>query len=292
MLLFKNTPLLLSMTLLFASMAHAEDETKKSNGSLNVDSICADAAKILCLQASKIVAKAACVKHLKAEEIYSPKAIFDKACIKKIATTDLCLTGTLQTNHFECCQKYKAAATYGANTLYTLGDPLNWDVILDDPNGNTAMGPFSYTVPVTGYYVVTFHMDHHSLSGSGLINGAPVGQLRLFINGNELRSQYTPFLSFSDMQKTSLTTLCLLNAGDVVTMNYNVLMFDIASGFIPYVGTIIVEGNGGFAGESGFAIHYLSSICNGTTPCPEISCTSSHINCHPCEVNCCERDCK
>ena len=147
------------------------------------------------------------------------------------------------------CQKYRAAVTFNANTVYTLGAPINWNKVLDDPNANVTLAPFSYTVPVSGYYIVTFHMDHFGLAGAGVISGIPIGQLRVLVNNNELRSQYTPFLSFLTEQKTSLTSLCLLNAGDKITTLYNVLILNSSTGVQPYAGTVTVEGNGSFLGK-------------------------------------------
>lgn len=204
-------------------------------------------------------------------------------CSQRGTINNLCVND-LTVGNLNHCAKWRAAVTLGADTSYSLGSPIQWDTVLDDPNGNIAMGPFSYTAPVSGYYIITLHMDASNLSGTGLISGVPVGQMNVLINGNPLRSQSSGYLTFNNRQNSSLTSLCLISAGDVITMNYQVLILDPVSGLTSYVGSVDIDANGTFPGESGFAIHYLSSLnCNPvvcqTCPPVQIPCTPITINC-------------
>lgn len=281
---------------------------------LNLDKLCVDCIKAGCERVHKLVADNICTQALEvktlsvenetannicvpgkiqATEVWADKSYSNSSCAKNATLDNACITN-LTVGSLNNCVKWRAASTFNTNTVYTLGSAINWNVILDDPNGNIALSPFTYTVPQTGYYIVTFHMDHNSLSGAANVNGIPIGNQIVLVNGNDLRSQYTSFLGFSDVQKTSLTSLCLLNAGDVITMKYQVLVFD-TTGLVPYVGTVTIESNGMFPGQSGFGIHYLSSLnCEPITcqPCSTVTipCTPVTTPCQPVGGDDCDED--
>jgi hypothetical protein len=248
---------------------------------LSLHKLCADYARIDCLEVCKFKPDHVCAQLLEGVQVNADSLNANKLCAQDANLNNLCVTN-LNAPNFVPKIKFRAASTFNTDTVYTLGSVINWNVVLDDPNSNVSLSPFSYTVPVSGYYTLTFHMDHFALSGSASISGTPVGRLRMLVNGNELRTQYTPFLSFSDEQSTSLNSICLLNAGDKITMVYDVLVFDIVNGLQPYVGTVTIEANGSFAGQSGFAIHFLS----GNPTQPPVSC----LVCPPVVISCAHKE--
>ncbi len=288
---------------------------------LTLCKLCVKTEKAEHICACRIDALEICTTKLEAEHINAQDETVNNICVSQVAqaaqvqalnvnTNTLCArTGTINTLCVDNLQvsnpvgndtKYKAAVTVAADINYTLGTPVDWNVILDDPNGNVALGPFSYTVPVTGYYELDFHLKSNTLAGAQTITGIPVGLLNILINGNPLRQLQSPFLSFSNDQNANLSSLVILSAGDVITMTYDTLVYVQVGGLIKYVGTINLEGNGAFAGESGFIIHFLSPLSGGVTPpvmcpvCPEvsISCQPLTVKCEPCMPRIGESHCK
>ena len=258
--------------------------------SIVTDDICAQSAEIKVLSVENEIANNICVSGtVNANKIAALETNTNKLCAQNASLQNACISN-LSVGNINFCMQWKAAVGLSADQLYNLGTPINWDTIVNDPNGNVSLAPFSYTVPATGYYSITFDVNHHGLSGSAVISGTPVGQLTILKNGNLIRNSYAPFLTFSTSQNSALSTLALLNVGDVVTMYYNVFVMDSVLGLIPYVGTVLLEGNGEFDGKSGFAIHYLSSLeCTpgqggqACDPCPPVSlsCTPVVTPCKP-----------
>lgn len=251
---------------------------------LDLDKLCADCAQICWLKvkkeyADKIVANDVCSQVVSGNQVNANNLNANNMCSQQGTINKLCVND-LTVGNLNHCSKYRAAVTFSSDNTYTLGQPVNWNVIIDDPNGNVSLLPvFTYTVPVSGYYILSFQLDSDSLSGASLITGIPVGAQSVLVNGGELRTQYQPYLSFTDRQKASLTNLCLLNAGDVVTMLDNVLVLNQSSGLINYVGSLNIEANGSFPGQSGFAIHYLSSLNCSPVMC--VTCPPVQIACNP-----------
>lgn len=248
---------------------------------LNLHKLCADSIKACSIKAEKFNTDELCLQSAEVKDLFVERETVNDLCARNANIDSLCVNN-LKVGSFNKCEKYRAAATYSANTVYTLGSIVNWNIVLDDPNGNIALAPFYYTVPVSGYYMASFHVDSTTLAGVGVIVGTPVGRLQISVNGNPLTKDLAPCLSFSDLQSSTLTSLVLLNAGDVLTMKYDVLVVDSILGLIPYVGTVVIQGNGSFPGQSGFGIHYLSSLdCAPGEACP--ICPLVEVVCEPCE---------
>lgn len=260
---------------------------------LNLEKLCVDKIKGHCAKIHKIVSDNVCAQSgefkvlsveneivnnicipgmLQASQVWADKSYANSLCAQSANLQSACIN-ELTVGSLNHCVKWRAAVTFNADQSYALGSPINWNTIIDDPNSNVAMSPFSYTVPASGYYIITLHLDINNIQGSNVISGTPISNSELLINGNPLRNQISAFLSFSSDQNSSLTSLCLLNAGDVITCKYNVLIFDSVSGLMPYIGTVNIKANGSFPGQSGFAVHYLSSLnCSQQVcpPCPPV----------------------
>lgn len=249
------------------------------------DDLCSLNAKVSNLSVNSETANNLCVSGtLSGSQVSAANLNANNFCLMSGSINQLCVRD-LQVSNLSSAVKYRAAVTNNVDSTYTLGSPINWNVVIDDPNSNVALAPFRYIVPVSGYYLLTLHMNIDTLKGADVISGIPVGLMTLLVNGNELRTDAAPFLSFNPQQKTTLSTLSLLNAGDALTMKYDVIVVDPVNGLMPYVGTINLQANGSFPAESGFGVHYLSSLNQSgpitCTPCQPIS-----IPCSPVDTTC------
>ncbi len=223
-------------------------------------------------------------KSICAENLGVTHAVaFNNVCANTISGVNLCLTGTARLN--EVCGLYRASAQFAADTNYTLGNPVDFDVAIDDPNNNLSFAPFSYTVPVSGYYIASVQIDTRDIVGSDVILGTPVGNLQLRINGTERRQAFSPFLTFHNAQQTDLTFLLLLDAGDKVTASFDVLIVG-PSGTTPYAGSSTLVGGDR---RTIFKIHYLSSTCSPGL-CPPCTVTPCETSCIALPSSCVPRD--
>ncbi len=282
----------MSRRVMFIDCAEIKNELKLSK-------LCAEVIKSDKIYAKFLKSDCSCTKQAKIEDLkvndvcVSDALVSSKIsaqdlssntlCSRSATINDLCVTN-LSVMNPSLFQKYRAAVTI-TDDAYTLGSNIEWNTVLDDPNGNVSLAPFFYTVPVTGYYMVSYYINSDTLTGAAPITGNPVGLLTLTSNGAELRQFNAPYLAFSDDQHALLSAIVLLNAGDVLRMTYNVIVLDPASGQTNYVGTVSLNGNGLFPDSSGFEIHLLSSMV-GTTPpvcvtCPivEVPCKSTPVDC-------------
>lgn len=284
---------------------NASDMCCKSE--LNLRKLCVDCIKAKCISVEGIRLCDLCAQTIEAKNLFAENEIVNNICASgkaqaaeiwadKSYANSLCAASAnlgsacidnLTVGSFNHCEKYRAAVTLSADISYVLGSNINWNVVLDDPNSNISLAPFSYTAPVSGYYLLSFYLNSDSLAGSSIITGIPVGLLTTTINGLELRQAQAPYLSFSLLQKGNLSSLVLLNAGDIVRMKYDVLVFDQVLGLVPYVGTVSLKGNGLLPGQSGFEIHYLSSLNCQSQVCPQcpmvsIPCLPFTVPCEPC----------
>lgn len=245
--------------------------------------ICAQTAEINTLSVQNETANNLCVPGMiQAAQVLSVSSNSNSLCAASANIGTACISN-LTVSNFLTCVKYRAAVTSAVDTTYVLGTPINWTVILDDPNNSVALSPFSYTVPVSGYYLINFNIESANLAGAATITGIPVSLLTVLVNGTPLIQQQAPFLSFSQNQYANLSSLVLLNSGDIVTMTYNVLVQDPVLGLSNYVGTMTIEANGQFAGESGFAIHYQSSLVQ---PCSVAGAPPVCAACPPVVIPC------
>ncbi len=271
---------------------------------LKVNAIGAKKLRAKCIDAYKIDAYNVCAENSKSKQICAdkitvnceasaPKLSADYICANYANTKDLCVTGTAKISKLEVCGVYRATAVYSVDTTITLGTPLAFDDILDDPNHNIiSTSPTTYQAPVSGYYIVTLQVDTLNLAGTSIIAGIPVGDLRIWVNGQIYRESFVPYLSFHPSTAQTLSALISLKAGDLVASDYNVLVLT-DSGFSPYVGTVTSLGNGTEANRSFFKIHYLSSDCNGqplcNPCCPDVDYCKPE--CKPCKPEC-KPECK
>jgi hypothetical protein len=235
---------------------------------IKADHICADS-----LTVENEIAENICVSGmLQASQAFSDKSNTNSLCAVSANIGSACISD-LKVANIDYCEKYRAAVTVAAPMSYVLGSNIDWNVVLDDPNSNISFSPFSYTVPVAGYYLLTYYLASSDLKGSDPIAGIPIGLLTVLVNGNVLRQFNSAYLSFSLTQDSNLSALVLLNAGDIIQMNYQVQVMNPNTGYSAYVGTVNINGNGLFPGGSGFEIHYLSSLnCfqNVCAICPEV----------------------
>lgn len=234
-------------------------------------------------------ADAVCARTVNAsEKICAPLFSAPAICTDQLTANNACITGTLTAGKgFLQCSSYRATVVFTQDTPYTLGDIVDYNLIVDDPNNNVTLNPFTYTVPVSGYYILTTQIDQTNLQGVNPIIGTPIANLTVKVNGNTFRDTFTPYLAFHNGQDITVTTLISLNAGDLVSVVYNVYVMDDTNGFTPYVGTVLITGNGSEDNATMFKIHYLSSNCT------DLPCTPCQADCtpEPCNIPCVPVDC-
>lgn len=234
--------------------------------------------------AHDVNAQSACIASLNAPDICSNNINASNMGVSNLVANNACIPGDLRVANLLNCGKYRATVTFGANTLYTLGTPIDWSVILDDPNGNVSLGPTLYTAPLTGYYLVTLQIIQENLlpaSGSPIL-GTPVALVELLVNGVHARQAYVPYLSFVGSQSSLLTSMISLNAGDSISSDLKVLIVDPILGLVPVVGTVIIDADGSNS-MSLMSIHLMSITCNNIPCAPSVPCTPcTPMTCVPC----------
>jgi hypothetical protein len=210
------------------------------------------------------------------------------ACFTNLTANSVCITGTLFADNIVNCEKVRAYVSLSAPTTYTLGNPIPFDVIQDDPNGNISFSPTRYTAPVSGYYIVSAHTDLSNLQNSTPILGSPIAILQIQVNGVDAKEVFHPFLAFLNDQKAFISSIIRLNAGDVVTSTLDVAVIDQTTGFTLLTGTVDLDASSISPSDknSFFAIHLLSENCPGITPCTPCDLTpctpSTPLTCGPC----------
>lgn len=238
-----------------------------------------------------------CVSNLNSSNNCFQNVTATNMGVSNLVANDLCVPGQLKAANFLNCGKYRASVAFSVPQTYTLGNNLAFDSILDDPNSNISFSPTTYTVPVSGYYVLTLKVNVSNLqSSSGPILGSPVANPEVYLNGNLSREIFLPWLTFNNESKVLLTSLISLLAGDKVTMKYKVKALDAASGLIDVIGTVDIFGNGLEDGNSVFKISLLNVDCLPSEMCqPSVQCQPcSPMRCTPCipSQNCgCNREC-
>lgn len=271
--------------------------------------LCAKRAGIKHLQTEKHKTNELCAKHIRAEHVHANKidtrdlcldnvhanvGTFPELCTNHISSNGICVNGNV-----EHCTQYKAWMAMDVDTPYSLGNDINFDTIVDDPNSNVALGPTRYIAPKTGYYIVTLGVGLKALiqnGGSGVIAGIPVSRPEVVVNSLRTLKAFEAFLNFgSPFQNNTLTGLIHLNAGDDVRARYRIFYLDASTGVQPYGGNVILEGvgdQGQHFSETYFMIHYLSSDCPvECPPCPQIECDIQNVECLLIEIDCCEKPC-
>ena len=313
----RSSTYIFAVTLLFSCVVfvgmYAEENKAGCNQSsdcyscsneLDLNKLCAKSIRTRCLDAKKIescsihtedlcvdnqfTALSLIASSIDTESICTENLMATVGCIGQLTANNACIPGSLVAADFTQCSKYAATVVFGSDTVYTLGSNVAFDTILDDANNNVFIAPgyMQYTAPKTGYYIVTVQIDQHGLNGANTLVGMPVTNIELFVNGIITRQTFVPYLSFHDAQKGNYSALLGLKQGDILTTGYNVFVMNDSAGFIPYVGTLTIEGNAGAENSSLFKIHLLSVTCS-TAPCVPcvVGCTPSVTGCTP--TDCC-----
>lgn len=229
-------------------------------------------------------AQKACVGSLGAKDICAININATNAGVSNLVANNACISGNLRAANFQPCGKYRAAITFSADTSYVLGSAVNWNTVLDDPNSNVSLGPTLYTVPLSGYYLVTIQIDQHDLipaSGNPIL-GTPVVLIELLINGVVSRQAFVPYLSFTSEQNSLLTAMILANAGDKLSSDFKVLAVDPVLGLIPVAGSVTIDADGSSL-KSLFTVHLLSVTCTDMPCAPSVPCVPCvPSTCVPC----------
>ena len=262
-------------------------EIKKLNATtINVDDI---HAKTLCLE-TEFSTNEISGTNINGQNVCAENLTATTACVGSLVANDVCIPGALTVSNFKPCAKYAATVIFNNDTPYNLGSTIGFDTILSDPNNNVTLAPgfMSYTAPFTGDYVITVQIDQHGLNGSNVIVGLPVTNIELYVNGTITRQTFVPYLSFHDAQKGNYSALIGLQAGDVITSQYNVFVMNDTAGFVPYAGQITIEGNPGVENASLFKIHLLSIACPNGVPCSPCTtgCQPTVTGCQPFSTGC------
>lgn len=300
--------------------AHSLADSKQCNiccgNSLTLSSLCADKARITCIDSVKINTDTVCatevdtdrlctdqmsvsnlcvtngsIKNALVEQVTtntfcSQVAYAGDLCTDNLTATDVCITGTLLN-----CGALTAMARAANNTIYTLGTTVPFTIIDRDPSNSFNEVTSRYIAKVSGSYLVTTQIVQNNLTGGGIIIGTPIALLEVYVNGFLRRQDFAPYLSFNNSQTSLLTSLMPLSAGDEMEIRYSVLIVDPSLGVVPYVGTVtLLTAPIIFQGLSTFVyVEYLSSYCD-EIQCPNpacIDCSPVTVNCTPCSpANC------
>lgn len=295
------------------------------NNSLQLDLLCSCCGKIDNLESHKLVADNICSQAIQVKDFAAENSTMDNLCVPNRVTASqswadsanfnsLCASnaniqnlsvanlqvGGSNSSSSAPCISYRATANYRSNMNYKLGSLFNFDNIVDDPNNNVSLSPnFQYVAPLAGYYMVTFKVNASNLvSSSGAVLGVPMANPQLFVNGMLVRDLFSPFLPFFSQQKVVLDSLLTLQAGDVVSLKYNVL----AGNGSPVSGSVDFVGTSGEDSNSLFKIILLSGLCQPGAqaqakaqalqqipPCPQVivACSSVLTPCLPLDVLAC-----
>jgi hypothetical protein len=278
-----------------AQIRRLNNETLCTN-QLSANNVCANTltANTLCTPA--LQADDLCVTNgISTDNLCANQAQIDELWIDYIAASTLAVNGAV-----EHCTPYKAHLSISTTTNYILGNEIDWDTIVDDPNGDVLAGPTRYVVPKTGYYVMTLGVGAKSLfsNGGGVIAGIPVTRPEIVVNGIRTIKAMEAFLSFGDgFQNNVVTGVFRLNSGDEVTCRYRIFYIDASVGITPYNGIVELEAIGAQGqqfSETYFTIHYLSSDCPvdqepnpvSCSPCLPVTCPPCNTVCPPVNITC------
>lgn len=252
--------------------------------------------------ADKVTAKtadlnSACIASLNAPQACVQNLNATNAGISSLTVNDVCVSGVLRAANLQSCGKYRANVTLSTPIVYTLGTPVLFNAILDDPNSNVSLAPMTYSTPVSGYYSVSFSFSVNNFqpTAAGAILGTPIALAEVWRNGARAVSVFAPFLQFTNQQRVLASSLLQLNAGDLIQVRYRILALDSALGLIDVAGTVDVFGNGSDIDNSFFKIHLLSVTCTDLPCAPNIACEPcSPAQCTPCmpaaNQRCCNPD--
>ncbi len=225
------------------------------------------------LYTDSLKAEWADLDKISACEIDTKKLCSHKANIDHLTTKTLCASCDSNLKNLEWSTKYKLYAKLGVNQPgYTLGTPITYDTILEDPNNNFT-DHTNYIAPVSGFYVYAIGMDLSNLTGTQTITGIPVNHPELWINGTEAFEAHNAFLASAPIQHVHFAGLVYLQAGDKVSVAHHVRYVDPILGDMYYNGNVDLIGSDNTykSNLTFFMMHYLSS---------------DSICCHPCHLDC------
>lgn len=311
--MLKNSMYKLLLALLVTSpvFSYEESEVRKDNevkvsfdedrfdgsdccqSTLKIVDLCTKNIRTRCLDSHKMntnsldVKHKACVHEAAIQRAHIQDASIHRACIHDGSVQNLC-ANSMNVSDLTWCNKFRATVTLSSVLTYTLGTPVPFDAIIDDPNNNI-LPTGGYTVPRSGYYMATLQLIASNLRpfNPAQILGTPIANLHIYVNGAPFREIYSPFLAFFNTQNSLLSALLSLKAGDVVTSVLEVISIDQTLGVQNVIGTVDLLGNGTEVDSSIAKIIYLSSDCltSSCQPCEvHVPCEPHHHN--PCHDHC------
>ncbi len=277
------------------------------------DNLCAECAKIRDMKSHKIwvenvraneicsqnvdtknlnteteVANDICAQSITGKSVFSESSFTNSLCAQSGSIDSLCVNNLQVANPLQTCIQYRFTAIRSSNLLYTLGTDLVFDMVLDDPNNNFNPSLGQYTIPKSGYYTIEANLVLTNLSTSDILAGIPVASLELYVNGLAFKIRLEPWLSFSLNQSSAFSIMLPFNAGDVLSVQYEILFQNPASGVSSVVGTMTGIGNGTLAGSCSFSGILHSELCLPPSgiqcpPCPVVAvgCTPFVVPCEP-----------
>lgn len=255
--------------------------------SLDIKKLCVRCAEV-CWQKSKqiwaedINVNNVCAQKVLAKEGQAQSLTVDNLCAMTANINDLCVTN-LKASNYKPCNTSRAAVRFANDFMYTLGNDINFDVLLDNPSNIATIGPTKFTVPVAGYWEFNISVNAFNLAGSGVITGAPIARLSVYVNGVSRQAITVPFLTFATDVKASLMADLILAANDVVTAQLDVLVLDSVGGQIEYVGTMSIKGGdlAATADPSVMSIILKSELCGVSSPITCTTCVPAQVPCEP-----------
>jgi len=257
------------------------------DNTLDIKKICVRCADI-CWQKSKQIwvedlnTNNLCSQNLKSTSQQTESLTTNNLCAVSANINDLCVTN-LRASNLMMCNTSRGYVSFSGNFSYTLGDPINFNFVNDDPSSMVSMVPNTHFVAnKTGYWVASVFINASSLAGSMILTGSPVAKLSISVNGVSRKAIFVPFLTFSSNVFGLCTSHLLLSSGDLVSAILEVLVLDPSSGIINYAGTMMIAGGPLATTQDASAMDliFLSDLCGGGTQ------PSTCIPCVPFENQC------
>lgn len=287
----KSNILLLSLVCLAANVSFGNDsaapvkanpcEPQCHNEVLKIKDIRTEKLTAKCVNSCRInnvkdvITNHLCAKKVTADFIAAERlAVNGDVCFNDLNTTNLCVSG--YSNLGQICQPYRVTANLLADIPYTLGTLIPLTNVVDDPNGDIAsLAPFTYIIPATGYYIISVQIDQRDLIAAPNILGNPTGYIDVLVNAGAFHTSSFPYLTFSNEQRAVLSSLYLLNAGDVVQMTYRITYVDPILGLQDVPGTVSLLSG---PNNCSFSAHFLSSLECGA-PCQPCHASAVDVTC-------------
>jgi hypothetical protein len=264
---------------------------------LNIKKLCAYCAKVCWLKskqimADEVIANKVCTQELSAKTASNESLSVNNLCAVSANINDLCVTN-LRAPNWRPCNTRRSYVARTADYLYTLGNDIEFDAVLDNPApGIYSPAPSKFTAPTGGYYEYGLFINAFDLNGTTPITGTPVAKLSVYVNAVSRQSTYVPLLSFVGTIKAGVAADLLLQAGDIVTAQLDILVLDAVGGLTEYVGTMMIKGGAlvGTDDPSTMSILLKTELCDaGPTPIPCITCEPVTVDCERVEITGCER---